>query len=46
MGRKDVESALQRLDVLTQREMQIVVARNLEVTHNVDNNVRAIKEGG
>ena len=42
MGRKDVESALQRLDTLTQREMQIVVARNLEVTHNVDNNVKTL----
>ncbi|KAH9049974.1 hypothetical protein EDB84DRAFT_1433485 [Lactarius hengduanensis] len=45
VGWADVENALKRLDVLTQEEMRMAVARNLEVTHNVDNNVRAIKEG-
>ena len=43
MGRRDVESALQRLDYLTQREMQFVVARNLEVAHRIDDNVKSIK---
>ncbi|KAH9009088.1 hypothetical protein EDB84DRAFT_1446495 [Lactarius hengduanensis] len=45
VGWADVENALKRLDMLTQEEMRMAVARNLEVTHNVDNNVRAIKEG-
>lgn len=43
MGRRDVESALQRLDVLTQRELQMVVARNLEVTYGIDGTVKAIE---
>ncbi|KAH9080600.1 hypothetical protein EDB83DRAFT_998212 [Lactarius deliciosus] len=45
VGWTDIEDALKRLDMLTQEEMRMAVARNLEVTHNVDNNVRAIKEG-
>ncbi|KAI9429172.1 hypothetical protein H4582DRAFT_2032752 [Lactarius indigo] len=45
-GWTDVENALKRLDMLTQEEMRMAVARNLEVTHSVDNNVRAIREGG
>ncbi|KAI0291192.1 hypothetical protein B0F90DRAFT_402769 [Multifurca ochricompacta] len=44
VGRTDVEDALQRLDMLTQEETRIAVARNLEVTHEVDGNVKAIKE--
>ncbi|KAH8998637.1 hypothetical protein EDB92DRAFT_1836316 [Lactarius akahatsu] len=43
VGRTDVENALMRLDVLTQREMQMAVARNLEVTQGIDDNVKAIK---
>ncbi|KAH8989673.1 hypothetical protein EDB86DRAFT_2942571 [Lactarius hatsudake] len=42
VGRTDVENALMRLDVLTQREMHMAVARNLEVTHGIDDNVKAI----
>ncbi|KAH9179178.1 hypothetical protein EDB89DRAFT_1901212 [Lactarius sanguifluus] len=45
VGWTDVEKALKKLDMLTQEEMGMAVARNLEVTHSVDNNVRAIKEG-
>jgi len=45
VGWTDVENALKKLDMLTQEEMRLVVARNLEVTHSVDNNVRAIREG-
>lgn len=44
MGKRDVESALQRLDVLTQRELQMVTATNLEVTHGIDDNVKTIEE--
>ncbi|KAH9179177.1 hypothetical protein EDB89DRAFT_778791 [Lactarius sanguifluus] len=40
VGRTDV---LMRLDVLTQREMAVAVARNLEVTHGIDDDVKAIK---
>ncbi|KAH9049986.1 hypothetical protein EDB84DRAFT_849999 [Lactarius hengduanensis] len=43
VGRTDVENALMRLDVFTQKEMQMAVARNLEVTHGIDDNVKAIK---
>ena len=51
VGRTDVENALKRLDMLTQREMQTAVARNLEVTHgikaitsDVSGNVNVLKE--
>ncbi|KAI9462765.1 hypothetical protein BJY52DRAFT_1221813 [Lactarius psammicola] len=51
VGRADVENALKRLDMLTQREMQTAVARNLEVTHSikaitsdVSGNVNVLKE--
>ena len=43
-GRTDVEDALQHLDTLTKEEGLMTAARNLEVTHNVDDNVVAIKE--
>src|ERR1019366_4307550 len=36
VGRKDVENALLRLDMLTKEESLMMLARNLEVTHNVD----------
>src|SRR5882762_10027949 len=36
VGRKDVEDALLRLDMLTKEESLMVVVRNLEVTHHVD----------
>jgi methyl-accepting chemotaxis protein len=43
-GRTDVENALQRLDLLTKEEELMTTARNLEVTHRVDDNVATIKE--
>ncbi|KAH9049975.1 hypothetical protein EDB84DRAFT_1672444 [Lactarius hengduanensis] len=43
VGRTDVENALMRLDVLTQREMQMAVARNLEITHGIEDNVKVVK---
>jgi hypothetical protein len=42
-GRTNVEEALERLDTLTKEETAMTVARNLEITHNVDGNVKAIK---
>ena len=39
VGKTDLEDALQRLDVLTKEENLMTAARNLEVTHRVDNNV-------
>jgi hypothetical protein len=36
VGRKDVEDALLRLDMLTKEESLMMLARNLEVTHHVD----------
>jgi len=35
-GRKDVEDALSRLDMLTKEESLMVMARNLEVAHQID----------
>ncbi|KAH9049987.1 hypothetical protein EDB84DRAFT_1452114 [Lactarius hengduanensis] len=43
VGRTHVEDALKRLDVLTQEEMRMAVARNLAITHGIDDNVKAIK---
>ncbi|KAI9443141.1 hypothetical protein H4582DRAFT_2126334 [Lactarius indigo] len=43
VGRTHIEDALKRLDLLTQEEMQMAVARNLEVTNLIDDNVKAIK---
>ena len=45
VGKTDVEDALLRLDVLTKEECLIAVARNLEVSHHVDYNVNAAKNG-
>jgi hypothetical protein len=50
MGRKDIEDALSRLDMLTKEENLMVMMRNLEITHHidgaicdVDGNVKATK---
>ena len=44
VGRTDVEDALQHLDTLTKEEGLMTAARNLQVTHHVDDSVTAIKE--
>ena len=50
MGKKDIEDALSRLDMLTNEENSMVMMRILEVTHHidaaicdVDHNVKATK---
>jgi methyl-accepting chemotaxis protein len=50
MGRKDIEDALSRLDMLTKEETLMAMMRNLEATHqidgavcDVDSNVKATK---
>ena len=43
IGRRDVEDALLRLDLLTKEESLMAVAKNLEVVHHVDGNVNEIK---
>ena len=43
-GRTDVEDALERLDMLTKEENLMTAARNLEVTHRVDVNVKETNE--
>jgi hypothetical protein len=43
MGKTDVEDALLRLDSLTKEESLMAMAKNLEVTHQVDRNVKEIK---
>jgi hypothetical protein len=43
MGKTDVEDALLRLDSLTKEESLMAMAKNLEVTHEVDRNVKEIK---
>jgi hypothetical protein len=42
-GRTEIEDAVLRLDMLTEQEILMVVARNLEVAHRVDGNVEATK---
>ena len=44
MGRTDVEDALLRLDTLTKEENLMTAARNLEVTHHVDDVVRDVDD--
>jgi hypothetical protein len=44
LGKTEVEDALQRLDMLTQEENLMTVARTFEATHHVDNKVTVIEE--
>jgi methyl-accepting chemotaxis protein len=44
VGKRDIEDALQRLDTLTKEEGLVVMARTMQVTHRVDDNVAAIKK--
>jgi hypothetical protein len=44
IGRTDVEDALLRLDSLTKEESLMAVAKNLEITQRVDQNVMVVKE--
>ena len=43
IGKRDVEDALLRLDLLTKEESLMAMAINLEVAHHVDGNVNEIK---
>jgi hypothetical protein len=43
-GKTPVEDAFQRLDLLTKEENLMAVARNLEITHGVDDKVTTINE--
>ena len=44
MGKTEVEDALQRLDMLSQEENLMTVARTLEATHDVNVNVKTTRE--
>jgi prophage DNA circulation protein len=44
MGRTEVEDALERLNMLTQEENLMTVARTFEATHDVNVNVKATQE--
>jgi hypothetical protein len=44
MGKTEVEDALDRLDMLTQEENLMAVARTFEATHHVNVNVKATQE--
>ena len=44
VGKKDLEDALERLDMLTREENLMTAARILEVTHHMDANLKATKE--
>jgi hypothetical protein len=44
VGKKDVEDALERLDMLTKEENLMTAASNLEFTHHVHANVKATQE--
>jgi hypothetical protein len=43
VGKMVVEDGLERLDMLTKEESLMAVTRNLKVTHQVDDNVMAVK---
>ena len=43
VGKAGVEDGLSRLDMLTKEESLMVLTRNLEVTHHIDENVGATK---
>ena len=42
LGNTEIPDALRRLDMLTREESGMAVARNLEITHDVDANVKAM----
>jgi len=42
-GKTEVEDAVLQLDVLTKEESLMIVGRNLEITHRVDENVEAVR---
>jgi hypothetical protein len=42
LGNTEIPDALRRLDTLTREESGMAVARNLEITHDVDDNVKAM----
>jgi len=44
MGKTEVEDALQRLDMLTQEENLMTVARTFEAAHDVNVNVKTTQE--
>jgi methyl-accepting chemotaxis protein len=44
VGKKDLEDGLDRLDMLTKEENLMTAARNLQVTHQVDVNVKVTQE--
>jgi hypothetical protein len=44
VGRTEVEDAFERLDMLTKEETGMTTARNLSVTHVVDNHVKIVEE--
>jgi hypothetical protein len=44
VGRTEVEDALERLDMLTKEETGMTTARNLAVTHVVDDHVKIVEE--
>ena len=45
MGRNGIESALKRLDKLTQDEARMAAAQILMLAHNIDNNVTTVING-
>ena len=42
VGRKDIEDALKRLDILTHEEARMAAAQILNLTHTVDNKVTGV----
>jgi hypothetical protein len=44
MGKTEVDDALERLDMLTQEENLMTMARTFEATHDVNVNVKALKQ--
>ena len=45
-GRTDLEDALKRLDKLTQEEARMAAAQLLKITHNIENKITQVIDGG
>ena len=45
LGKKDIESVLQRLDRLTLEESKMTVAQTLDVVYGLVNNIQVVMEG-
>jgi hypothetical protein len=45
LGENDIEAVLQRLDRLTQEELQMTAAQTMQVVHGLFNNMKIVMDG-